>query len=121
MIDKDWVMTAASCCINMIPATLHIVAGGIELINWEHEEQTRNLKRIISHPEFERYTKVNDICLLQLQVSGDLVTCACDDCSDIPRSRWCSMSGWRRWLCPQLARRRRQASLAHSAAGATHT
>ena len=74
MIDKDWVMTAASCCINMIPATLHIVAGGIELINWEHEEQTRNLKRIISHPEFERYTKVNDICLLQLQVSGDLVT-----------------------------------------------
>lgn len=41
VIDKDWVMTAASCCINMIPATLHIVAGGIELINWEHEEQTR--------------------------------------------------------------------------------
>lgn len=29
----------------------------------------RNLRRIISHPEFERYTKVNDICLLQLQVS----------------------------------------------------
>ena len=72
VIDRDWVMTAASCCINMIPATLHIVAGGIELINWEHEEQTRNLRRIISHPEFERYTKVNDICLLQLQVSGDL-------------------------------------------------
>ena len=41
MIDKDWVLTAASCCINMIPATLHIVAGGIELIIWEHEEQTR--------------------------------------------------------------------------------
>ena len=116
MIDKDWVMTAASCCINMIPATLHIVAGGIELINWEHEEQTRNLRRIISHPEFERFTKVNDICLLQLQVC-DLLISTCDDCADIPRSRWCSMSGWRRLLCPLLARRRRLAPPAPSAAG----
>ena len=35
-----------------------------------HDDSTdiRNLRRIIMHPEFERYTKVNDICLLHLQV-----------------------------------------------------
>ena len=72
VIDTDWVLTAGHCCAGQLPLTMHVVAGGIELNNFEQEEQTRNLRRIISHPEFERYTKVNDICLLQLQVTGDM-------------------------------------------------
>merc|ERR550519_2764844 len=39
IIDKDWILTAAHCCAGQIPATMHVVAGGIKLNNFENEEE----------------------------------------------------------------------------------
>merc|ERR1711874_967264 len=61
IIDKDWILTAAHCCAGQIPATMHVVAGGIKLNNFENEEETRNLDHIISHPNYA--------CLLKLKES----------------------------------------------------
>jgi len=46
---------------------MHVVAGGIELNNFEQEEQTRNLIKIIGHPNYDSNTISNDVCLLHLQ------------------------------------------------------
>ena len=48
---------------------MHVVAGGIELNTFEDEEQTRNLQKIIGHPNYDSNTISNDICLLHLQES----------------------------------------------------
>ena len=48
---------------------MHVVAGGIELNNFEQEEQTRNLIKIIGHPNYDSATISNDVCLLHLQES----------------------------------------------------
>ena len=47
---------------------MHVVAGGIELNTFEQEEQTRNVQKIIGHPNYDSHTISNDICLLHLQV-----------------------------------------------------
>merc|ERR1719471_2231578 len=41
-------------------------AGGIELLTFEEEEQTRNVREIIIHPNYDSNTISNDICLLHL-------------------------------------------------------
>merc|ERR1712121_570875 len=45
------------------------IVGGIELNTFEEEEQTRNLQKIIGHPNYDSNTISNDICLLHLQES----------------------------------------------------
>jgi len=69
VIDKDWILTAAHCCAGQIPLTMHVVAGGIELLTFEEEEQTRNVREIIMHPNYDSNTISNDICLLHLSES----------------------------------------------------
>jgi len=69
VIDADWVLTAGHCCAGQLPLTMHVVAGGIELNNFEQEEQTRNLIKIIGHPNYDSNTISNDVCLLHLQES----------------------------------------------------
>jgi len=69
IIDKDWVLTAGHCCAGQLPLTMHVVAGGIQLNTFEDEEQTRNLQKIIGHPNYDSNTISNDICLLHLQES----------------------------------------------------
>lgn len=69
VLDKDWVLTAAHCCAGQIPLTMHVVAGGIELLTFEEEEQTRNVREIIMHPNYDSNTISNDICLLHLSES----------------------------------------------------
>ena len=54
---------------------MHVVAGGIELNTFEQEEQTRNVQKIIGHPNYDSHTISNDICLLHLQV--DIYICRC--------------------------------------------
>jgi len=67
IIDENWVLTAAHCCAGQIPATMHIVAGGIKLNNFENEEETRNIDHIIGHPDYSAATITNDACLLKLK------------------------------------------------------
>merc|ERR1712037_450321 len=61
------VLTAAHCCAGQVPATMHIVAGGIKLNNFENEEETRNLEHIIGPPDYSSATISNDACLLKLK------------------------------------------------------
>merc|ERR1712004_427264 len=66
IIDENWVLTAAHCCAGQIPATMHVVAGGIKL-NFENEEEPRNLDAIIGHPDYSAATISNDACLLKMK------------------------------------------------------
>jgi len=67
IIDENWVLTAAHCCAGQIPATMHVVAGGIKLNNFENEEEPRNLDAIIGHPDYSAATISNDACLLKMK------------------------------------------------------
>jgi len=69
IIDKDWVLTAAHCCAGQVPASMHVVAGGIKLNNFENEEEPRNIDHIISHPNYSASTITNDACMLKLKES----------------------------------------------------
>ena len=50
---------------------MSVVAGGIELLTFEEEEQTRSVNQIIMHPDynFTVDSVKNDICLLHLSES----------------------------------------------------
>jgi len=67
IINENWILTAAHCCAGQIPATMHVVAGGIKLNNFENEEENRNLEHIIGHPNYAASTITNDACLLKLK------------------------------------------------------
>jgi len=73
IIDKDWILTSAWCCdySNELPFITHVVAGGIELLTFEEEEQTRNVRQIIRHPNYNFTNNMakDDICLLHLSES----------------------------------------------------
>jgi len=67
IIDANWIVTAGHCCAGQVPATVHVVAGGIKLNNFEGEEEPRNVAEIIGHYGFDQQTLQNDICLLKLK------------------------------------------------------
>merc|ERR1711931_556155 len=69
IISDQWIMTASHCCAGQIPATMHVVAGGIKLNNFEGEEENRNVKHIIKNPNYASATITNDACLLKLKES----------------------------------------------------
>ncbi len=64
-MSADWVVTAAHCCAGQIPATMHVVAGGIKLDRPEGEEERVNVAKIIGHPDYNSRDLTNDICLLK--------------------------------------------------------
>ena len=68
VLAADWVVTAAHCCAGQIPATLHVVAGGIKLNSPEGEEQRVNVAQILGHPDYNSRDLTNDICLLKVNV-----------------------------------------------------
>jgi secreted trypsin-like serine protease len=65
ILSADWVVTAAHCCAGQIPATMHVVAGGIKLDRPEGEEERVNVAKIIGHPDYNSRDLTNDICLLK--------------------------------------------------------
>jgi len=67
IISDTWIVTAAHCCAGKLPATMHVVAGGVKLNNFENEEENRNLAQIVSNPRYSSSNQENDICLLQLK------------------------------------------------------
>jgi len=66
ILSENWVVTAAHCCAGQIPATMHVVAGGIKLNSPEGEEERVNVNKIIGHPDYNNRDLTNDICLLKL-------------------------------------------------------
>merc|ERR1719225_972877 len=99
IIDKDWILTAAHCCAGQIPATMHVVAGGIKLNNFENEEEPRNIDHIIGHPNYASATITNDACLLKLKESlewTDFVKPIALPAAgqDTPAGTECTVTGW---------------------------
>jgi len=99
IIDKDWILTAAHCCANQVPATMHVVAGGIKLNNFENEEENRNLDHIISHPDYSSATISNDACLLKLKESLEFTEFVQPIAlpaagQDTPAGTDCIVTGW---------------------------
>jgi len=99
IIDKDWILTAAHCCANQVPATVHVVAGGIKLNNFENEEEPRNLDHIISHPNYASATITNDACLLKLKESLEFTEFVQPIAlpasgQDTPAGTECTVTGW---------------------------
>merc|ERR1711970_984451 len=99
IIDENWVLTAAHCCAGQIPATMHIVAGGIKLNNFENEEEPRNIDQIIGHPNYASATITNDACLLKLKESlewTDFVKPIALPAAgqDTPAGTECTVTGW---------------------------
>merc|ERR1711892_120403 len=66
IIDANWVVTAAHCCAGQNARSMHIVAGGIKLNNFEDEEENRDVEAIIGHESYSDQNLSNDICLLKL-------------------------------------------------------
>merc|ERR1712180_583999 len=99
IIDENWVLTAAHCCAGQIPATMHVVAGGIKLNNFENEEEPRNIDHIIVHPNYASATITNDACLLKLKESlewTDFVKPIALPAAgqDTPAGTECTVTGW---------------------------
>jgi len=67
IVAESWVVTAGHCCAGQIPATMHVVAGGIKLNNFENEEEPRAVAEIIGHPDYDHSTITNDACLLRMK------------------------------------------------------
>merc|ERR1711970_1444454 len=99
IIDENWVLTAAHRCAGQIPATMHVVAGGIKLNNFENEEEPRNIDQIIGHPNYASATITNDACLLKLKESlewTDFVKPIALPAAgqDTPAGTECTVTGW---------------------------
>ncbi|XP_047737890.1 transmembrane protease serine 9 [Hyalella azteca] len=71
----SWVITAGQCLEGADfnnPSYLQVVAGESRLSQSEGTEQTIILKKIIQHEEYDHFTYLNDIALLQLSVPFEM-------------------------------------------------
>ncbi|XP_060776197.1 serine protease 27-like [Neoarius graeffei] len=69
LINKDWVLTSASCFSRKRNSAV-IVYLGKQTLNGSNPNQiTRRIKKVILHPNYNSTTKNNDIALLRLQAS----------------------------------------------------
>ena len=80
ILSNDWILTAAHCLsflddfqthvIRINPSEITVHAGSIHL---REETQVRRVVKIILHPNFDEPTFNNDIALLQLSSSLDMI------------------------------------------------
>merc|ERR1712168_1050289 len=99
IINENWIVTAAHCCANQSPFSMHVVAGGIKLNNFENEEEPRDVDKIIGHPNYASATITNDACLLKLKESlewTDFVKPIALPAAgqDTPPGTDCTVTGW---------------------------
>jgi len=66
IIDDSWILTAAHCTIDLDPSDLYIFAG---VVNFDDTSsgQSRNVLNIYMHEQYNDWTLMNDIALLELQ------------------------------------------------------
>jgi secreted trypsin-like serine protease len=63
ILSSSWILTAAHCVSDQRTSNVMIHAGSNNL---KYSRQTRKVEKIFSHPDFDPYTNVNDIALIQL-------------------------------------------------------
>ncbi|XP_078360420.1 MAM and LDL-receptor class A domain-containing protein 1-like isoform X2 [Oculina patagonica] len=101
LISKDWIVTAAHCVAgSSIPSNYKIVVGDHNRNTIEGTEQEVVAKRIISHPQYNRPSRLNnDIALIELASPVKLSqrvnpVCIPSHDSDIPTGSKCYITGW---------------------------
>ena len=71
IIAEEWVITAAHCCkASMVkrPISIKVVAGGVNLREYEGVEQQRFGRMVIPHEGYGEHSKEqNDICMLKVR------------------------------------------------------
>lgn len=66
VVDQRWVVTAAHCTHNFKTNQMIVVAGEHHLKRRHGEEQTRKVRNIVEHPQYNVGTQEYDIALIQL-------------------------------------------------------
>jgi len=66
IVNNQWVLTAASCCIDRHAKDLAIVAGQIDLLKAEEGIQLSLVSRIDFNPYYDPSFLSDDLCLLQV-------------------------------------------------------
>ncbi|XP_075040126.1 granzyme A-like [Mixophyes fleayi] len=69
LIKENWLLTAAHCKFGN---GTKVILGAHSLTKNEQQQQKFSIKRAIPHPCFDKYTKVHDIQLIQLDKSAKL-------------------------------------------------
>lgn len=101
LIDEYYVVTAAHCMFlygkEILPWTVMLVAGEIQLDTQTSTGQRRGVERIYVHPQFNTTTLQNDIALLYLKVPFELtpeITPALLTVNPPIPGTTCHVSGW---------------------------
>ncbi|EFX74253.1 hypothetical protein DAPPUDRAFT_324510 [Daphnia pulex] len=67
MIYNDrWILTAASCVSGFLPSQLQVVVGIVSFISPSAQQQTIAVSSVVTHPQYDNVTKLNDIALISL-------------------------------------------------------
>nr|XP_006133227.1 kallikrein-14-like [Pelodiscus sinensis] len=102
LVDRKWVMTAASCRRNIWSVRVHL--GDYNLKTNEGTEQIRGVKNIIMHPGYNSHLKDNDFMLLELdepaELNNNVKTIGLATQCPAPGTK-CTVSGWGTITTPQ--------------------
>ncbi|XP_046440127.1 trypsin-1-like [Daphnia pulex] len=67
MIYNDrWILTAAFCVSGFLPSQLQVVVGIVSFISPSAQQQTIAVSSVVTHPQYDNVTKLNDIALISL-------------------------------------------------------
>merc|ERR1711962_419598 len=66
LVTESMVITAAHCCEDMSPSDLGVVVGSYHLHQNDPDQASFSVTTVIQHELYNKRTKENDICLLEL-------------------------------------------------------
>ncbi|CAH3026001.1 unnamed protein product, partial [Porites evermanni] len=100
LISSTWVVTAAHCVAGSSnPSSYKVVVGDHNRNANEGTEQTIGVRKVMSHPDYNKPRLSSDIALLQLSSPAKLServnpVCLPSHDSDVPTGSTCYITGW---------------------------